>query len=654
MNRCRLWLAVLCASMLCGHLLRAEEENSRPAIGQQVGPFTFKDIRYLPRSLEDLGKKRAYVLVLTTLDCPLVQRYLPVVKQLEEDLRGRDVQFLAVNVGINDPILEVAYQAVRVGAEFPFVKDFDGQVARAVGATRTPEAVVLDDQRRLRYRGRIDDQFRLGGARPAATRADLKTALEQVLAGEQVSVPETPVDGCLIQLAEPPLPEKPVTYAEHIGPLVQKHCQRCHHGGDSSFSLATYEEAVAHAATIAEVVREGRMPPWYGSREHGDFINRRSLAASEKRQVADWVRGGCALGDEAKLPKPVELDPHAWRIGKPDLVIQAAQVTRLPATGVMPYQYIMLPHVFLADTWIAKAEIRPSNPKAVHHCNMAFVGAGQKFNEANFITGQVPGGDALDLDSGLAFKIPALSLLALQVHYVPTGEETTDRLSVGLCFPRETVRQQLRHVQIVNRKFAIPPGAPHHEVTASRTLNCDATGVGMFTHMHVRGKDMVFRAFHPDGTKETLLAVPNYNFDWQMPYRWAAGARAISARDADRVRGPLRQLFVQPLQSRRHGHGPRGSADDRGDDVRILLLHRRRRGPEPARRRADGPSCPLEVHHGTSKIRLGDDRCGIAAFPWAIVGAGRRHPRPSAWLTWLLRSWIWCWSITSIRRPGNR
>jgi len=136
--------------------------------GQVVGDFAFKDIRYLPRRLSDLGKKRAFVLVFTTLDCPLVQRYLPVVKTLEQEFRPQDVQFLAVNVGANDPLLEVAYQAVRVGAEFPFVKDFHGDVVRAVGVTRTPEVVVLDGERRLRYRGRIDDQFRLGGARPEA------------------------------------------------------------------------------------------------------------------------------------------------------------------------------------------------------------------------------------------------------------------------------------------------------------------------------------------------------------------------------------------------------------------------------------------------------------------------------------------------------
>jgi hypothetical protein len=75
----------------------------------------------------------------------------------------------------------------------------------------------------------------------------------------------------------------------------------------------------------------------------------------------------------------------------------------------------------------------------------------------------------------------------------------------------------------VNRKFAITPGDSHHAVEASRTLKCDATGIGMFAHMHVRGKDMLFRAHRPDSEAETLLAVPNYSFDWQMPYVWEPG-----------------------------------------------------------------------------------------------------------------------------------
>jgi hypothetical protein len=78
---------------------------------------------------------------------------------------------------------------------------------------------------------------------------------------------------------------------------------------------------------------------------------------------------------------------------------------------------------------------------------------------------------------------------------------------------------------MVDTKFAIPPGAPAYPVSASKVLEHDAVGLGLFVHMHVRGRDMTFRAYLPDGTTETLLMVPNYSFDWQMPYRWEPGTK---------------------------------------------------------------------------------------------------------------------------------
>ncbi len=74
---------------------------------------------------------------------------------------------------------------------------------------------------------------------------------------------------------------------------------------------------------------------------------------------------------------------------------------------------------------------------------------------------------------------------------------------------------------MTNLKFKVPPGAPHYPVAGTKVLKADMTGYGMFSHMHLRGKDMTFRAVHPDGTDETLLVVPNYNFDWQQAYRWS-------------------------------------------------------------------------------------------------------------------------------------
>src|SRR5207249_4581375 len=108
---------------------------------------------------------------------------------------------------------------VKADLAFPVGKDFEGDAAMALGATRTPEAIVLDGERRLRYRGRIDGQVRLGGARPTAEREDLKEALDDLLAGREVRVTETPVDGCLIEFdalgALPAAAPKDVTYSEH-------------------------------------------------------------------------------------------------------------------------------------------------------------------------------------------------------------------------------------------------------------------------------------------------------------------------------------------------------------------------------------------------------------------------------------------------------
>ena len=129
------------------------------------------------------------------------------------------------------------------------------------------------------------------------------------------------------------------------------------------------------------------------------------------------------------------------------------------------------------------------------------------------------------LKDGVGFKIPKGAGLLLQIHYVTTGKEENCQIRVGFRYADGKIQKQLRHKVLVDNKFAIPPGAPAHRVAASKVLEEDVVGVGLFVHMHLRGKDMTFRARYPDGAAETLLLVPNYSFDWQMPYRWATGKK---------------------------------------------------------------------------------------------------------------------------------
>ena len=498
-----------------------------PKVGDTVGKLKFTDIRSLPRTLDDFGKKKAVVLVFVNTTCPVAQRYLPTLQALEKEYRDAGVQFAAVNAADEDTVVAMATQSVTFEVEFPFVKDFGGACARALGVTRTPEAVVLDAERRIRYRGRIDDQFRLGGVRKEPTARELKDAIDAVLAGKMVAVPETEVDGCPITFPKP-RKAKDVTFAEHVAPILQKHCWECHKaGGSSPFALTTYKQAAARAEALAEVISDQRMPPWFASHAFGPFTNRRGLSDEERATVTDWAKSGAAAGDLAKAPAPPPEVKGKWLIAEPDLVLESVEFD-LPATGDIPYKYAILPHHFAEDTWVQNVQITTDNPRSLHHCNMAFGGLKVGFKEENFITGYVPGGEPMNLERGVAFLIPKGTFLALQIHFVTTGKPEKCKVSVGVRYPRDVVQTRLRMLELFDTRFAIPPGAPAHKVAASKVLDADAIGVGLFAHMHLRGKDMSFTAHAPGGKKDALLVIPNYNFAWQIPYRWEPGKKRFA------------------------------------------------------------------------------------------------------------------------------
>jgi peroxiredoxin len=502
------------------------DEPQRVAIGSKIPNLRFKDMRYVARTLDDLGASKAFVLVFTNTTCPVAQKYWPKLKRLDAELRERGVQFVAVNAAADDSIVQMAEQALEFGLEFPFVKDADGSCARALGIERTPEVAVLDSQKRLRYRGRIDDQYRVAGGRTDVQHDDLRLALEALLDDRDPPATETAVDGCLITFRPSSSQREKTTFSREVLPILQKHCQECHHDGSPSapFSLMTFDDATNHGAMIAEVVAEQRMPPWRASRRQ-HFSNERGLTGIERRAIVSWVQGGMPEGDPAQAPRPRTFVESKWEIGEPDLVTTSLESHSLPAEGIIDYRYVVLPFVFLEDTWICAAEILPDNPRTVHHCNMGHFTLGKQFSEGNFITGRVPGGTPLIADEGTALRIPKGSVVGLQIHYTTTGKPEKNRMSVGFKFPRSAVHKEIRHLQVSTSKIAIPPGASAHPIVSSRTLPGDSSGIGMFSHMHLRGKDMTFIAHTPQGEDETLLTIPNYHYAWQQNYRWEPGTK---------------------------------------------------------------------------------------------------------------------------------
>jgi thiol-disulfide isomerase/thioredoxin len=147
----------------------------------------------------DGGVVKAAVVVFITTDCPVANRYAPELERIRNAYAAQGVKFTLVQV---DPALtETAARdhAAAYALKAAVVIDRQHELVAATGVKVTPEAVIIDPAGRIRYRGRINDQFTdFGTSRKAPSTHDLREALNAVLAGRQVQQPETPPVGCLI------------------------------------------------------------------------------------------------------------------------------------------------------------------------------------------------------------------------------------------------------------------------------------------------------------------------------------------------------------------------------------------------------------------------------------------------------------------------
>jgi hypothetical protein len=142
-----------------------------------------------------------------------------------------------------------------------------------------------------------------------------------------------------------------------------------------------------------------------------------------------------------------------------------------------------------------------------------------------FLAAYAPGDMPAVFAPGTAKKLPKGALLVFQMHYTPNGVEQDDRSSVGLIFAKEKPKYEVRTRAIANQFFAIPAGASNHEVKSESKFDQDAELLSLLPHMHLRGKDFVYKAVYPGGKTETLLSVPRYDFNWQSNYRVAKPIR---------------------------------------------------------------------------------------------------------------------------------
>jgi peroxiredoxin/mono/diheme cytochrome c family protein len=524
-------------------------------------------------SLKSLRGEQATVLVFVSTECPISRGYVSTLNEIAKETASRGVSVVAVNPNDGQSLREIAEHVREFQIGYPVLKDAGATLAAKLNATHCPEAFLFDGRGELRYRGRIDDRYiRRGGAAKEVRSHDLKRALDEVLAGRDVTVAKTEPVGCPIvarSLAakrtgtgaggpSPPAPlpkgergeAQAVTYARDISRVLQKNCQQCHRpGGIGPFALLTYEQAVAWADDIAAFTADRTMPPWKPIDGFGDFHNRRVMPQAEIDQLAAWVKAGCPEGNAQDLPAPLAFN-DSWVLGEPDVIITPSAAFDVPASGKDVYRCFVIPTDFEQDVYVSALEVIPGNARVVHHV-IAFLdisnrsveldeadaglgyatGAGYPgFYPAGGLGGWAPGNLPRRMPEGMAKVLPKGAKVVMQVHYHPSGKPESDQTRLGLHFAKPPVRRSVRTLPLLPlggplRTLRIPAGAPNHEVTASVTMPRDMLAIGITPHMHLIGKDMKVTARLPDGTTQQMLFVKNWDFNWQEGYLYREPVR---------------------------------------------------------------------------------------------------------------------------------
>ncbi|MBX7074598.1 MAG: redoxin domain-containing protein [Pirellulales bacterium] len=530
-------------------------ENS---LGRKIDGFQLDDYRGKEHSLAEYRDKQAVVLAFVGTECPLAKLYGPRLAELAKEFESRGAAFLAIDSNRQDSITEIAAYARTHGIEFPVLKDMNNKVADLVGATRTPEVFVLDKSGTVRYQGRIDDQYGLtigsNYAKPKLEHRDLAMALDELLSGKEVAAPYREATGCLIGRMREPDAKSAVTYSNQIARILQNRCVECHRQGQiAPFALTSYDEVVGWADMMAEVVRDGRMPPWHASPKYGKFKNDRHMSDEEKALIDQWLAAGAPEGDPSDLPAPREYSEE-WMMPEPDLVVYMDdEPYTVPAEGVVEYQYFTVDPGFTEDKWVSASECKPGSRSVVHHI-FVFVqppgadgeeamggeelekqreerhrarqrgegGIGLGSGSTKLICGTAPGVPPFVNPEGMCFFIPKGSKLIFQMHYTPNGSETLDRSCVGLKFadPKD-VRAEIEMDMAINFAFQIPAGADNHPVESTHKFDRATEILSLTPHMHLRGKSFRYDLVYADGTRKTLMEVPRYDFNWQITYQLA-------------------------------------------------------------------------------------------------------------------------------------
>ena len=369
--------------------------------------------------------------------------------------------------------------------------------------------------------------------------------------------------GMVLVLGAPAAAAETPTFSKDVAPILQAKCQACHQPNSiAPMSLMTYQETRPWARSIRERVSSRQMPPWHIDKSVGiqSFKNDMSLSDEQLDTIVRWVEAGAPQGDPKDLPpaKP-PVTTNEWQgvmngYGPPDLVIKSSEY-KMPAKHQDVWYRPQSDIPITEPRWIRMVEIRPSNlqaRKTLHHSVAYQVLSPDNVQSIN--TGLAPGPSSVNADDAVNRR-PMIMEWAIGKGYDRYRDDTGK-----LVMPGEKISWD-QHIHAVGEE--IPTGSelafwfyPKGQEPKKRSYLVGFSGIDrtkmldippnsiartdgftvlkentMITnfqpHFHLRGKAMEVEAILPDGNRQLISYVGNFNFNWMTNYIYADDAAPV-------------------------------------------------------------------------------------------------------------------------------
>jgi cytochrome c5 len=302
-----------------------------------------------------------------------------------------------------------------------------------------------------------------------------------------------------------------VLFDREIVKVLNSHCVMCHVEGGPSFPLATYEEAWLQRRKISAAVIARRMPPWPAMPGYGRFANENVVTLRESQFVVSWMEG---LGprnsgkvftntSDPSAPKTAAVraraDFTAWPLGAPDLERE------LDAMVVEPNQPDDIRHATIdlglkTERDVKAIEFLPEDRRVVRAAFFTVQETGQ------WIGSWTPWYGFTKLPEGIAFRLPAGSHIAAEIHYQHTTARVVDRGKLGVFFGARRARSAFELVLDVKG------------LRAETTMPADTMLLALRHELPLNIRSLEVKARRPDGGTDVVLFAKDFSPKWPTPF----------------------------------------------------------------------------------------------------------------------------------------